>query len=329
MKNRKKFVTIALTTALALGCTAPVWAGEPVPTRTQPTGAVAVDTAAQEQEQTMRYTSSVGTVKEINTEGTAKTILVETAQGDKVFYINDNPATNVPNTYLLDGNGMPTTLDALQGKEVRVAHSMATTFSLPPKSSAYAVMEIGDVVPNYAVIEAVQQNADGSVTLTTDNGGMWVTVTADAEVTPHRTKNRVTLADLQPGAEVVLYYDIVLESYPGQAGTNKVILLQAAPEVMDAPAEDSMPAVQETVPMVGLRDAADALQMDIHWNADGQQVILSKGAFNATVTIGSKDYGISRMRLQLGQAAELRDGRTYVPQTFVDKIKKVLSNESV
>lgn len=245
MKNSKKIVTIALTTALVFGCTAPVWAGEPDSASTQPMGALTVDAAVQEQEQNMRYTSSVGTVKEINNEGTAKTILVETAQGEKVFYINDNPATDVPNTYLLDSNGLPTTLDALQGKEVRVAHSMAATFSLPPKSNAYAVMEIGDVVPNYAVVEAVQQNDDGSVTLTTDNGGMWVTVTKDAEVTPYLTKNRVTLADLQPGAEVVLYYDIVMESYPGQAGTDKVILLQAAPEVMDAPTVASTPVQQQ------------------------------------------------------------------------------------
>lgn len=322
MKNSKKIVTIALTTALAFSCTAPVWAGE----LAQPMGALAVNAnVAQEQEQTMRYTSSVGTVKEISTEGTAKTILVETVLGEKVFYVNDDPATDVPNTYLLDGSGLPTTLEALQGKAVVVAHSTAATFSLPSKSNAFAVMEIGDVVPNYAVIEAVQQNDDGSVKLTTDNGGMWVTVTADAEVTPYLTKNRVTLADLQPGAQVVLYYDMVLESYPGQAGTDKVILLQAAPEAVDMPTEDCASAVQAAPLMVSLRDAAKELQMEIQWNADTQQVILRKGAFSATVTIGSKDYGINRMRLQLNQAAELRDGRTCVPQSFVNALQEQLN----
>ena len=168
----------------------------------------------------------------------------------------------------------------------------------------------------YTVIEAVTETEDG-IRLTTENGGMWVTVAKDAQVSPFRTRNIVTAQDLQPGAQVVLYYDVVAMSYPGQAYTERVVLLQPA---------DAAPAEEQNVnEMVNLREAATAMGMDILWDAEGRVVTLQKGAFTATVVIDDVNYGINKMLVREEQAAEIRDGRTYVPQSFVNAVREALN----
>lgn len=170
----------------------------------------------------MNFDRTMGTVQEVNTE--AKYILVKNEQMQMEIRFNLDEAT-----WLMDGeSGTLLTMEELKGKEVIVSHSLAMTRSLPPQSYAYAVITKGTNTPNYAVIEEVANGDNGSVRLTTDSGSMWVTVSKDADIKPFKTKNIVTKEDLQPGAQVVLYYDIVALSYPGQAQTNRVVLLQPA-----------------------------------------------------------------------------------------------------
>lgn len=314
MKN-KKLVTIALTAAFAVGISAPVFADVPA-LIAMPAADAAATTETQ---QVMSLITSVGTVQEINEEGNYASVLVKTAQDEIEFYVNQNAADS-SKTWLVDGaTGTPIALKDLKGKEVVVAHSQAMTMSLPPKCNAKAIMVQGDVGSNYAVIEKVVKNNDGTVTLTTDNGSRLVTVGKDAVVTPFKTRNIVTMDMLKAGDEVVLYYDVMALSYPAQAYTNRVVLLQPGEETAVAGGA----TVQETA-MVSLRDAANELGLAIDWNAETQTAILSKGAFSVTATVGSADYGINKMLLKLDQAAEIRDGRTYVPQALVDEVKAKL-----
>ncbi len=307
----KKLVTLALATALTVSAFAPAFAN-PVLISPAPTNDSAI---VSQEEQAMQFAKAFGTVQEVNE--AEKYILVQTAENNIQFKIDEN-------TWLMDGQtGYPVALADLKGKEVAVSHSMAMTMSLPAQSYAYAVIAKGDVMPNFAIIEEVTETENG-VRLTTENGGMWVTVSKDAQISPFRTRNIVTMEDLQPGAQVVLYYDVVAMSYPGQASTDRVVLLQPA-DVAEAPAVEETPAVDAASEMVGLRDAANALGMDIQWIAEGQQVILTKDAFSATVTIGDENYGINKMRVVEKQVPEIRDGRTYVPQSFVDAITEALN----
>lgn len=310
MKN-KKLVTIALTAAFAVGISAPVFADVPALIAT-PAADAAATTEAQ---QVMSLVTTVGTVQEINEDSKYTSILVKNDQTEIEFYINMN-TTDASKTWLVDASGIPMALKDLKGKEVVVAHSQAMTMSIPAKCNAKAVMVRGESTPNYAAIENVTKNNDGTVTLTTDNGSRLVTVAKDAVVTPFKTRNIVTADMLKTGDEVVLYYDVMALSFPAQAHTNRVVLLQpgeATTAVGGATAQEAT--------MVSLRDAANELGLAIDWNADTQTAILSKGAFSVTVTVGSKDYGINRMLVKLDQAAEIQDGRTYVPQALVDEIK--------
>ena len=299
MKN-KKIVTLALATALTVSAFTPAFAN------TTPISAAPEDAAIVSQEKKiMAFEKAFGTVTEVNEQ--ENYILVKTEQRDIRFNLDEN-------TWLMDGQtGFPITLAELKDKEVAVSHSLAMTMSLPPQSYAYAVITKGDSMPNFAVIEEVEKTENG-VRLTTDNGGMWVTVSNEAQISPFRTRNIVTIEDLQPGAQVVLYYDIVAASYPGQASTDRVVLMKAA-DAVEAPALDEM---------VNLRDAVKGLGLDIQWNAETQTVILQKGAFTATIIIGDVNYGINKMLVRQEQMPEIRDGRTYVPQSFIDAVKEAL-----
>lgn len=304
MMKHKKMVTLALATAMTATLFTPAFADS---TAGVTSPAVPLADSTQE-EQIMNFDRTMGTVQEVNTE--AKYILVKNEQMQMEIRFNLDEAT-----WLIDGeSGTPLTLEELKGKEVIVSHSLAMTRSLPPQSYAYAVITKGTNTANFAVIEEVANGDNGSIRLTTNSGSMWVTVSEDADIKPFKTKNIVTKEDLQPGAQVVLYYDIVALSYPGQAGTDRVILLKAA----DA---EAAPATEE---MVNLRDAVSGLGLDIQWDAENQTVVLQKGAFTATVTIGDVKYGINKMLVQKEQMPEIRDGRTYVPQSFIDAIKDAL-----
>lgn len=165
------------------------------------------------------WMTTLGMVKEIvRSEEDVTSILLDNDGRECEFYLADT-------TWLVDGNGYPIVAEALAEKHVVVAHAEAMTFSLSPKSVAAAVMVYETVGPNYAVIEEVTKQQDGSIIVTTNQGDRLVTVAADAQVAPFKTRNIVTLDDLRPGAEVVLYYDILAPSLPARAVTNQVVLL--------------------------------------------------------------------------------------------------------
>jgi len=147
-------------------------------------------------------------------------ILVKCDNQEYEFYLTDG-------TWLVDGSGYPTVAEALVGKTVVVVHDDAMTLSLPPRSAAVAVMVYDSILPNYAVIEALTVQNDDTIVVTTDRGDRLVTIMADAQVLPFRTRNIVTAQDLRVGDTVVLYYDVLMPSIPAQATTAKIVQLQA------------------------------------------------------------------------------------------------------
>ena len=127
----------------------------------------------------------------------------------------------------------PATLEV--GESVYVYHSPISTRSLPPQSPAFAVVrnipqDVG--AAQYHEVEAVTQNEDGSITITTDNGGLWLTVETDAAVTNYAGEE-AALADVKVGDHVMAWYGIVLTSYPGQAGTDYLMILPSPAEEQD------------------------------------------------------------------------------------------------
>lgn len=151
----------------------------------------------------------------------------------------------------------PATLQV--GESVYVYHSPVSTRSLPPQSPAFAVVrnvpqDVG--AAKYLEVEAVTQNEDGSATITTNNGGLWLTVEVDASVTTYAGE-KASLADLQVGSHVMAWYDIVLLSYPGQAGTDQLMLLPGAAEERDGEAAETSAPAETTAPAEALQDGTE------------------------------------------------------------------------
>ncbi len=293
----KKIAVIALAAILGTGILTPALAAE--------TAAPSDSEIISEQYKEVGYVRMYGTVEAVN----AESIQVTNEQSSLVLTVDEN-------TYLVEGqNGTPLLLTDFQvGDAVSVAYGPEVQESEPGQSSAIAVMRCGDVTPVYTEIEAVTANADGSVRLTTDGGSILVTVAADAVVQPFRTKNILSLADLSAGEKVVLYYDIVALSHPGQAGTDRVVVLDF-PEAYNEPA--IAPERDET--MVPLREALGDADLHIIWNASARTVVLSAEGFEAVAGIGGNIYKIAGSDVEM-PAAQLVDGRTYVPQCFIDEV---------
>lgn len=318
MMQKKKFVTAILTAAFLGAGAAPAWADEVLLIAPNPMTQEQITAETEEiaQEQGMQWMLTMGTVKEVMVfeEENLTAILVESNGQEYEFYLSDT-------TWLADGAGRPIAADALAAQMVVVAHSEAATFSLPPKSNAMAVMVYDSVLPNYAVIEAITFHDDGTAVVTTDNGNRLVTIQADAQVTPFRTRNVITLQDLRVGDTVILYYDVLAPSIPAQASTAKVVQLAAA--LPDVTAEDGI-ITEQAVQMVHLREAVTAMDMELDWDGETSTVIVRKDAFSAVIYIGSEDYGINRMRVKAALPAELRDGRTYVSSDVIEAIEAAI-----
>lgn len=311
MQN-KKLITAVLTAAFLGSSVMPVWADTPLLIASHQAG---LSDATTQNEQGMNLALTMGTVTDVLEKDGFTVLLTESEGQEYEFYLQDT-------TWLVDGNGLPTTAKDLLGQNVIVAHAEAMTLSLPPQSSAMAVMVYDQVVPNYAVIEAITHKEDGSAVVTTNNGDLLVTIQADAQVTPFRTRNIVKVNDLQAGDTVVLYYDMVSPSLPAQASTNKVVQLEAA--IPEDDADFGLTTIPTEPELISLRDIAEAMGLQLAWNAESRSVILSKDAFSATVYIGSTNYGINRMHMEAALAAEIRDGRTFVSSDVIAELEAAL-----
>lgn len=131
--------------------------------------------------------------------------------------------------------------------------------------------------------------------------------------------------------DVVIFYDIVLESYPAQTSPSKVIVLKYDEEESNPPAENPELSnvekaykiaeedfyVVNDVKMIPLRLVAEQLGYKV--DSNGKGAIVSKGALSYTITRGTKSYGYNKaIQYFEEEPALLEKGKTYVPYEFLE-----------
>ena len=304
----------------------------------EPAAAEETDPApAQVQEEALPDSVSYyGQIKEIGRDG-AGTItslwLTSEIYGEYIMNISSNTM------WVDSGNRTasdPSTLEV--GESVYVYHSPVSTRSMPPQSAAFAVVrnmpqDVG--AAQYHEVEAVTQNEDGSVTVTTNNGGLWLTVSADASVTTYAGE-KATLADIKVGDHVMAWYGIVLTSYPGQAGTDHVMILPAAAEESGTPAENTETADQTqegaqlsivvegdmVLPVTGKYEngvatvpvaaVAQALGYEVTYTPaqDGQEplVTVESDTFRVEIRYGKPIFGVTKIEDAVGMTSPMEYG---------------------
>lgn len=147
---------------------------------------------------------------------------------------------------------------------------------------------------------------------------------SDETIIIDKDGNVLTKDDVK-NRDLIIFYDIVLESYPAQTTPKKVIVM---------PEREEMPVVNEFVlenffvkdtngvKMIPLRLVAEALGYEVSWNQETKTAEVVRGAQWTSVTIGQDRYSFAKMLVELGTAAELIDEKTYVPMNFIEEILK-------
>lgn len=226
--------------------------------------------------------------------------------------------------------GLPAQTAAIKaGDTVFLYCGEMMTLSEPPQVYAKAVLvNLTDEHEPASLLSAeqVKRNADGSLTVQAQGGSLRLNIAKNAVVTPFGTKNTVKLEDIRMGTRFFAWYDTILESYPAQAGTDKVVLLPSEDDTFTIVIEGNI-AIGEgrmtnSVAMVPLRLTAELCGFTVKWNARDRAVHLTNGTVQTTVTIGRDAYfrstalpdadGMSRPE-PLGAAPYIAQSRTWVP----------------
>lgn len=154
-------------------------------------------------------------------------ITAKTAEGTLVQF-------NISNDTVLLNSETGTAIelsDITKDDELLIDHSTIMTRSMPGQTNAYLVATNVDKGGAVSLITAtdVTKNEDGSLTVTDKPAGIILTIAKDATVKPYKTKNIVKLSDIAIGTKLAAWYDVVALSYPAQASTNKVVIIDNEP----------------------------------------------------------------------------------------------------
>ncbi len=188
--------------------------------------------------------------------------------------------------------------DIKKGDEIYAYYSPAMTRSIPAQTACEAIvlnLDAQHAPAHLLTAENVTRNADGSVTVLTDSGSLLLTVPADAAATPYLTKEIVKNTDIRMGTRFFAWYDFVALSMPGQASTDKIVLLpQQDADTITIVHEGDIAIgeakLEDGVVMVPLRKTAQALGFQVTWNGAENSVHLTNGKVQTTVMLGLDSY---------------------------------------
>lgn len=137
---------------------------------------------------------------------------------------------NVSESTLLIDNvtGEATLLKNIKaGDEIYVYHSQAMTRSIPPQSAAFAILtnveENKSVATMINVKEVTELENDGIKVLSED-GFYSITILNDTPISPYKTKNIVSIQDINQDSIIFAWFDVMTLSIPAQATAKKVVI---------------------------------------------------------------------------------------------------------
>lgn len=189
--------------------------------------------------------------------------------------------------------------DLKVGDTVYAWHSRMMTMSLPPQSNAIAIVVniAKDATAGQLFeVESIQKTKNGYVLLNQQQD-LFVTVPAGTKVKKFNSSGTVNISKIKPGSKLVVWYEIVALSYPGQTGTSDVMMLEDnydgyvsidnAGKITVNGAKLSTNAVDaDGTRYVPLRDIARKLGFKATWNSKTSVLTLKKG--NTTLVLTAK-----------------------------------------
>lgn len=347
----KKKQILAMGLSAVLACSSVAFAADLAAAET--TTPVADNTAATEttttavpQVKESFRTGSMATVSKINMDGeTVSSILVKTTDEQDIQF-NLSADTLIVNN---ETGAAAALSDIKEGDKIYAYYSKAMTRSLPPQSACELILVgVGENTPaSLHEVGTVSTNEEGMAEVLIADGSMIIRMDDKTTYAPYKTKNIVTKADLTEGTRFLAWYDIVAMSYPGQAYTQKVVILPAATTEETATETQATRETEQTaaetteltivaggktlevkgemkdgVAVVPVRAAAEALGCTVSYEQkDGKEyVTVENDTRSMTLEIGIDNY-VSTTKIedavgmtapaQYGVAPYIVDGTTY------------------
>ncbi len=261
----KKKQILAMGMSAALLCAGSAFAADAekvpaTPVKTESEKAV-TGTEATEVQMDVRIGAMVSVTSVQKEADDYKFMLVKTEKGEEI-HLNLDQKTLVVN----NETGVPAAMDEIKaGDKVFVYYSPVMTRSLPPQSACELILvNVGDKTPaSLHEVGTVNREEYGKTAITTAAGDMIIRVDGKTAMSALKTKDIVTAESLTAGTRFLAWYDVVAMSYPGQAYTEKLVVLPTvaaepegvAPEAKEEPTNAAEAAETET-PMEELKPAA-------------------------------------------------------------------------
>ena len=287
---------------------------------------------AEDEAKEAEYIEFKGKIEKVENENDMLYILVRNNQTEGLdlikAYINDDVILLSDKTL-----GFSKTKDLAEGLEVTIFYHKDTimTMSYPPMLGPDVVV-INDN-EDYQGTMVSKFNKD----LLNAEGSMIIRPSDDTVIVDKDGKALET-GDLA-NRDLIVFYDIVLESYPGQTSPKKIVVMPVREETsLETPVEqpeESQPKefkefilrkefIKELngVQMIPLRLVGESLGYEVTWNQETKTAELVRGAQWTSVTIGKDNYNFAKMLVKLGVAPELIDSKTYVPSSFIEEVLK-------
>ncbi len=263
-------------------------------------------------------------------------------------------------TLIIDSKtGLPASLKDLKVDDaIFIYYSPAMTRSLPPQSHGIAIVTGVETNKSHAELFTVKEiifKNEGEIRALNKDGDLIVSFSKDVPLTPYKTKQIVTIDDIQVGTQLFIWYDIVAMSYPGQTGATKAVLVgqeeglgvravytpMAGVDTVSVTIQDKAiqlgsknPIDQKGLLMLPLRAVAEDLGFKVTWNGKDQSILLNDGTVKTTLYIGDDSYfkassqaiGLTQ-NFRLGVAPMLVGNSTYVPAALFNLLYS--NNEAV
>ncbi len=260
--------------------------------------------------------STFGTVAEIGTE-------------DRPFILINTEYPEMPQLFLnvsdqtvcLDNTtGLPCNIsDIKTGDSILAYFSPAITKSIPPQSSAFAIITNVDkekTMARFITVGSVETSKDGIWVISHDQQYR-LNINDKTEILPYKTKAAASLESIKPGTRLFAWFDIMTLSIPALASPTRVVIL---PElVIDVNGQVLTGYPVEFIDggyMVPVRAVASILGFEVGWDGESGTVFLDSDPLNISFSVDSTSYFFTGSLVNQSfnlPGAKLIDGKTYVP----------------
>lgn len=227
-------------------------------------------------------------------------------------------------THLLNGEkGFYITKESLEvGQKVTVYYSSITTRSMPPQSNAFAIL-VGDNLENgiYMQVSTVEQK--NGIRILNSNQDQFVTF-------PERATAYV--GKIKPGTELLTWYKMSTLSFPGQANSSEVLLLNNDAKVKvhlqsgvisvnNRQIKEEYIKENGTI-MLPLHSTAKALGYEVSKHPIREAYILQKGDFTSSVNLSAihPSYVKNGLGMRLSEPPVVKDCVIFVPIDYFTRV---------